>query len=119
MRRQVRFSKLLRSSALWFSTLFLLVALAANAATLDDAKSAGQIGEGVDGYLHLVDKNAPGDVKALVKDVNNKRKAKYQDIAKTRGVSVENVASLAGAKLVERTSAGHYVMDSSGKLRKK
>lgn len=119
MARQTRFSKLLRSSALWFSALVVIGALTANAATLDGAKSAGQIGEGTDGYLHLVDKNAPGDVKALVKDVNSKRKKKYKDIAKTRGVSVENVAALAGAKLVERTSAGHYVMDSSGKLRKK
>jgi uncharacterized protein YdbL (DUF1318 family) len=119
MRKQARFSKLLRSSALWLSTLFLLGALAANAATLDDAKAAGQIGEGVDGYVHLVDKNAPSAVKALVKDVNNKRRDKYAGIAKTRGASVESVAALAGAKLVERTPSGQYVMDSSGKLRKK
>ncbi len=119
MGRQARFLKLLRSSAVWFSTSLLLGALAANAATLDGAKSAGQIGEGVDGYLHLVDKNAPGDVKALVKDVNNKRKTKYEGIAKTRGASVKDVAALAGAKLVERTPAGQYVKDSSGKLQKK
>jgi len=119
MGRQARFSKLLRSSALCFSTLFLFGALAANAATLDGAKVAGQIGEGVDGYVHLVDKNAPADVKALVKDVNNKRREKYAGIAKTRGVSVENVAALAGAKLVERTPAGQYVMDSNAKWRKK
>jgi uncharacterized protein YdbL (DUF1318 family) len=119
MRRQVRFSTLLRSSAVFFSALLLLGALAANAATLDDAKAAGQIGEGVDGYVHLVDKNAPAAAKALVKDVNNKRKAKYASIAKTRGASVENVAALAGAKLVERTPAGQYVMDSNAKWRKK
>lgn len=119
MARQTRFSKLLRSSALWFSALVVIGALTANAATLDGAKSAGQIGEGTDGYLHLVDKNAPGDVKALVKEVNSKRKAKYQDIAKTRGASTESVAALAGAKLVKRTPAGQYAMDSSGKMRKK
>ncbi len=119
MGRQVRFSKLLRSSALWFSTLLLLGAYAANAATLDGAKSAGQIGESVDGYVHLVDQNAPADVKALVKDVNNKRRAKYEGIAKTRGASVEDVAAIAGAKLVERTPAGQYVMDSSANWRKK
>ena len=119
MGRQARFSKLLRSSALWFSAFIVLGALTANAGTLDGAKSAGQIGEGVDGYVHLVDKNAPGDVKALVKDVNSKRKTKYKDIAKSRGASVESVAALAGAKLVKRAPAGEYVMDSSGKLRKK
>lgn len=119
MRRQIRLPNPLRSSALWLSTLIVLGALAANAATLDDAKSVGQVGEGVDGYVHLVDKNASDDVKALVKDVNDKRRAKYQSIALTRGVSVEDVAALAGAKLVERAAAGQYVMDSSAKWRKK
>jgi uncharacterized protein YdbL (DUF1318 family) len=119
MRRQTRFSKLLRSSALWFSTLLLFGALAANAATLDGAKAAGQIGESVDGYVHLVDTNAPADVKALVKDVNDKRRAKYTSIAKERGVPVEDVAALAGAKLVKRAPAGEYVMDSNRKWRKK
>ena len=119
MRRQARFSKLLKSSALWFSTFLLFGARAANAATLDDAKSAGQIGEGVDGYLHLVDKNAPDAVKALVKDVNNKRREKYASIAKTRNISVENEAALAGTKLVERAPAGQHVMDSNAKWRKK
>jgi hypothetical protein len=119
MGRQARFSKLLRSSTLLFSTFLLLAALAANAATLDGAKSAGQIGEGFDGYVHLVDKNAPDAVKALVKDVNNKRREKYAGIAKTRGTSVESVAALAGAKLVERAPAGQHVMDSNKKWRKK
>jgi uncharacterized protein YdbL (DUF1318 family) len=109
----------LRSSALWFSTLLLFGALAANAATLDGAKAAGQIGESVDGYVHLVDKNAPADLKALVKNVNDKRRAKYASIAKKRGAPVEEVAALAGAKLVERAPAGEYVMDSNGRWRKK
>ena len=119
MGRPIRLLNLLRWSALWFSALVVIGALTANAATLDGAKSAGQIGEGVDGYVHLVDKNAPGDVKALVKDVNNKRKAKYEGIAKKQGTSVDNVAALAGAKLVKRTPAGQYVKDSNGKWRKK
>lgn len=119
MGRPIRFLKLLRSPALWFSTLIMLGTVAAFAATLDGAKSAGQIGESVDGYLHMVDKNAPADVKALVKDVNNKRRAKYESIATSRGAPVKDVAALAGAKLVERTPAGQYVMDGSGKWRKK
>jgi uncharacterized protein YdbL (DUF1318 family) len=119
MERQVRFSKLLRSSALWFSALIVLGANAASAVNLDDAKSAGKIGEGVDGYVHLVDKNAPADVKALVKEVNEKRRAKYASIAKKRGAPVEEVAALMGAKLVERAPAGEHVLDSNGKWRKK
>jgi len=119
MGRQIRFSKLLRSSAVLFSTLIALGVQAASAATLDGAKAAGQIGESVDGYVHLVDQNAPAEVKALVKDVNGKRRARYEGIAKKRGATIEDVAALAGAKLVERAPAGQYVMDSSGKWRKK
>jgi len=126
MERQVRFSKLLRSSALWFSALIVLGASAASAGNLHDAESAGKIGEGVDGYVHLVDKNAPADLKTLVKNVNDKRRAKYASIAKKyasiakeRGAPVEEVAALAGAKLVERAPAGEYVMDSNKKWRKK
>ena len=119
MGRQIRFSKPLWSPTLWVSTLLLFFALTAHAATLDGAKAAGQIGESVDGYVHLVDKGAPAAVKALVKDVNNKRRAKYESIAKSRGASVGEVAALAGAKLVKRTPAGQDVMDSSSKWRKK
>ena len=119
MARPFRFSKLLRWHALWFSTLIALAAQVANAAPLDDAKSAGQIGEGVDGYVHLVDKKAPESIQLLVKDVNAKRMEKYADIAKTRGAPVADVAALAGAKLVERAPAGQYVLDSIGKWRKK
>ena len=119
MARPARFPKLMRSPAVWLSALIVLGVHAASAATLDKAKSAGQIGESVDGYVHLVDKAAPADVKALVKDVNNKRRAKYESIAAKRGAPVKEVAALAGAKLVERTPAGQHVMDSNGKWRKK
>jgi len=119
MGNKIRFLNLLRSSATCVPTLIAIGAIAANAESLDGAKSAGQIGESVDGYVHLVDENAPGDVKALVKDVNEKRRAKYASIAIERGVPVVDVAALAGAKLVERAPSGQYVLDSTGKWRKK
>ncbi|MBW2540448.1 MAG: YdbL family protein [Deltaproteobacteria bacterium] len=119
MGRQTRFSKLLRSSAVLFSALVAFGVQAASAATLDGAKQAGQLGESVDGYVNLVDKNAPADVVALMKDVNDKRRAKYEGIAKKRGAPLEDVAALAGAKLVERAPAGQYVLDSSGNWLKK
>lgn len=119
MGRRVRFLKLPRSSALSLSAILLLGAHAAIAGTLDDAQSVGKVGEGVDGYVHLVDKNTSADVKALVEDVNAKRRTKYANIAKERGIPVEDVAALAGAKLVERAPAGEYVMDKNGKWRKK
>ena len=119
MRRHTFLSRWLQSSALCVAAVFLLWAPAASAGSLDDAKAAGQLGEGPDGYLHLVDNDAPADVKALMEDINGKRKQKYQEIATKGGTSVKVVAAHTGAKLVERTPAGQYVMDASGKWEKK
>jgi uncharacterized protein YdbL (DUF1318 family) len=113
----------MRNSARWpalVSTLALvLAALPVLAADLDSAKAAGQVGERPDGYLGLVDANAPGDVKALVERVNKGRRAKYEQIAAKRAAPVEAVAVQAGAKLIERAQPGHYVMDTSGRWKKK
>lgn len=91
----------------------------ANAASLDEAKAAGLIGERIDGYVGLVDAGAPGDVKALVEKVNAERKSKYAEIAQQRGTSVDAVAQIAGEKLIGRTPAGQYVMAADGKWRQK
>ena len=120
MRRYSRFSRTLKSCArLCCFALLLVGASQAGAATLDDAKAAGQVGEAHDGYVHLVDSSAPADVKALVEDVNAKRKAKYATIAKKRNAPIEAVAVQAGAMLIERTPPGQYVMDSHSKWKKK
>ena len=119
MQRKIRYSRLPRSSALFLSAFLLIAAPTAFAASLDEAKAAGLVGEAPDGYVHLVDKGAPADVKTLVKEVNDQRRLKYEEIAKQRGASVEDVAALAGAKLVERTPPGQYVLDTSAAWRKK
>ena len=82
----------------------------AQAGALDDAKAAGYVGESEGGMLGLVRADAPEDVKALVRDINAKRLASYEAIAKRNGAPVEGVAAQAGAKLIQRTPAGHYVM---------
>lgn len=120
MRRYSRFSRTLKSCArLCCFALLVVGASQAGEATLDEAKAAGQVGEAPDGYVHLVDSGAPADVKALVKDVNTKRKAKYASIAKKRDLPIEAVAVQAGTKLVERTPSGRYVMDGRSKWKKK
>lgn len=90
--------------------LFLAAAPGAWAEDLDAAKAAGLVGERPDGYLGLVSADAPPAVKQLVEQVNAKRKAKYTEIAKQNGTAVDAVAALAGAKLIERTPPGQYVM---------
>lgn len=99
--------------------LSLLVTLSAAAATLDSAKSEGWIGEMPTGYLGLVRQDAPQDVKALVSDVNGKRKARYEQIAKQQGAPLEEVEKVGGQTAIDKTAPGNYVMDTSGRWVKK
>jgi uncharacterized protein len=89
------------------------------AQSLDGAKAAGQIGERIDGYVGVVDANAPGDVRELVNQVNAGREAKYAEIAAERGTSVQAVAQIAGQKLIGRAPKGEYVMGADGRWRQK
>jgi uncharacterized protein YdbL (DUF1318 family) len=100
----------------WLAAVLLSLGLCAGAAAaseLDQAKLAGHVGEQIDGYLGVV-AGAPASAKSLVERINQGRRAKYAEIAKSNGVSVEVVAAQAGAKLVARASAGEYVRDASG-----
>lgn len=95
------------------------LALPAHAGPVDDAKAKGLVGERADGYLGVVDANAPADVKALVERVNSKRRTEYGEIAARTGASGAAVAARAGALLIERTPPGQYVMGTDGRWRKR
>ncbi|NQV70544.1 MAG: YdbL family protein [Pseudohongiella sp.] len=95
--------------------LFCLMLLpAAYAATLQEAKAQGLVGEQRDGYVGLVVANAPADIVALVRDVNNQRRQLYQQIAQQNGIPVEQVAALAYEKAVTATQSGHFIQHASG-----
>jgi len=103
-------------------TAALLLPLApdtARATTIDEAKAAGYVGERPDGQAGIVKGDAPGDVKALVQEVNAERRKAYEAIARKRGIPVDAVAAQAGRKLIERAPAGQYVMTVSGQWTKK
>jgi len=103
-----------RTRTFWAVGLLTLAMVAwaapASASALDEAKSAGQVGERYDGYLGAV-KDAG---KALAADINVKRKAHYGKIAAKNGATVESTAAIAGRKLVGSAPSGHYVMSSAG-----
>ena len=113
----------MRNVARWLALAsalaLVLAALPALASDLDGAKAAGQVGERVDGYVGLVNANAPDAVKELVERVNAGRRQKYAEIAAKRSTPVEAVAAQAGAKLAQRAQPGHYVMDASGRWKRK
>jgi uncharacterized protein YdbL (DUF1318 family) len=71
------------------------------AMSLDEAKSQGLVGENSSGYLGLVVQNT--EAKAVVDDVNEKRKAQYLKLAKKNNLSLAQVEALAAAKTIEKT----------------
>lgn len=96
-----------------------LMSTSAMAADLHSAKAQGLIGEQPNGYLGIVKSNVPADVRALVADINAKRKAHYQAIAKRNNTSLNIVEQLAGKKAIEKTPSGQYVRMPSGSWVKK
>ena len=120
MTRPARERRDLRAVALAVAAaLALLIAPAALADSLNDAKAAGYVGERTDGMLGLVKSDAPAPVKELVKSVNAKRRQSYASIAKKNGTTAAAVASLAGEKAIARTRPGNFVQDASGRWVKK
>ena len=110
-----------RSHAWVVFLAFLVVAVGtaaplatARADALDDAKRSGLVGETARGYLAPVKAPAAAEVIRLVNDINGRRRAKYDEIARSRGVSLEEVEQLVGSRLVARARAGEWVMDSNG-----
>jgi len=92
--------------------LGLLLASAAYAIDLDTAKSRGLVGERADGYLGVVVQDPSADVKALVADVNAKRRDGYQRIAEQNGIDLADVEARAGQRAIELTAAGNWIFVS-------
>ena len=105
-------------SQLIFALITLFFASGIYALDLDSAKNAGLIGEQANGYLGVVSKPASSEVESLVRDVNQKRKVRYQEIAQKNSLSLNQVETQAGQKLLEKTSSGHYI-NSGGSWEKK
>lgn len=82
------------------------------ALTLEQAKQQGRVGETLSGYLAPVKKDA--ETLALVEQINIARTEKYQEVAQKNHISTEDVAKLAGQKLVNRAAAGEYVRGING-----
>lgn len=86
----------------------LVVASSAFALDFDSAKRKGLVGERPDGYVEVVG-DASSDVRALASDVNAKRRAAYEKVARQNGAPVADVAKIAGKKLIDGAPSGTYV----------
>ena len=95
--------------------LILCTALApVAAADLAQAKAAGLVGEQMNGYLGVVQPNAPAEIRTLVNSINQQRRSAYQSIAQKNGVSVDQVARVTAQKVIGQAAPGHYVQTPSG-----
>lgn len=101
----------------WAALLLLAMCTQVLALDLDAAKSQGLLGEQPNGYLGVV-KATPAAVE-LAADINGKRRAAYEAIAKKNGASLDQVAVLAGQKAIEKAAPGVYVKTPDGQWVKK
>ena len=102
-----------------FSTLIILVAMSFSVQAIDlqDAKQSGLVGEQTNGYLGAVKPSS--EVNTLVKTVNDKRKAKYQELAAKHNVSVQAISVRAAKKAMSLTEKGQFIESSPGQWKKK
>ncbi|KEA64034.1 putative uncharacterized protein ydbL, may be related to amine metabolism [Marinobacterium lacunae] len=97
------------------AALLIMLATPSFALTLDEAKARGLVGEQSTGYLGIVTGSANGEVKALVKSINDQRKSLYIQKAKEAGVEVKIMELRTGERLLKRAGNGEYVRTPDGK----
>jgi uncharacterized protein YdbL (DUF1318 family) len=77
------------------------------------ARASGDIGEKMDGYLGFI--GAPSSsLRALVEDLNIKRRANYTERARAQNATVEEYAFTQGCVLIARTAPGEKYQAPGG-----
>lgn len=85
--------------------------------TLNEARAQGRVGETLSGYIAPLRQDA--ETLALVNQINAARTESYQKLADSNNLPVDEVAKMAGQKLVARAQSGEYVKGINGKWLKK
>src|SRR4051812_1154438 len=77
------------------------------------ARADGQVGEKMDGYLGVVGGGSPA-LRAMVDDLNIKRRAVYSQKAQAQHATVEEYAFTSGCLLIGQTSPGEKYQAPDG-----
>lgn len=85
---------------------------------LDVYRASGVIAERFDGYVEIREASTP-DARALVDEVNAKRRALYTRRAEESNVPVEEVGKLFATKIVETAPPGTYFRRPGGEYVRK
>lgn len=103
------------SSALLAAILVAFAALPAGAASpLDEFRAQGVIAERFDGLVELRGDAANADAARLVEEVNAKRKAIYEERAKSQNVPVSEVGKIYALEIADKAPAGTYFRKPDG-----
>ncbi|ALR76636.1 YdbL family protein [[Enterobacter] lignolyticus] len=94
-----------------------LLSQPAMALTLSEARAQGRVGETLSGYLAPLKQDK--ETLALVNQINAARSENYQQLADSNNLPVDEVAKMAGQKLVSRAQPGEYVQGLNGKWLRK
>lgn len=95
----------------------LMLTSPAFALTLEEARQQGRVGETLSGYLAPIAQDS--ETLTLVKNINAARAESYQQVADSNHLPVDEVAKMAGEKLVARARPGEYVRGINGQWLKK
>ena len=99
--------------------ILTLAAGLAHAIDLHTAKEQGLVGERNDGYLDYVVTPPSDEIKALVQEINNKRKEKFAETAQEFDIASDQVAKRFYQRAVVESKSGHYIQDANGQWVKK
>ena len=103
-----------------FTALLLIFTLqTAWAIDLHAAKDQGLVGEANTGFLAPVRQPVSAEVRALIADVNAKRRAQFERTARNTGATVEQVRVRFYQLAVQKTRPGHYYQDRNGAWKRK
>lgn len=88
-------------------------ALAQRDPAYDSARSAGQVGERMDGYLGIVVAETES-LRRIVNSINIKRRAVYSDKARAANATIEEYAFAAGCQAILKTVPGERYQAPDG-----
>ncbi|HBV2376776.1 TPA: YdbL family protein [Klebsiella quasipneumoniae] len=107
----------MRKRLLTAALALTLLSTPALALTLSEARQQGRVGETLNGYLAPLRQDK--ETLALVKQINAARSESYQQLADDNNLPVDEVAKMAGQKLVARAQPGEYVQGLNGQWLRK
>ena len=116
LKSRIKFKRLFT----FFTAMSLLtVSILSWGGTLTDAKLAGLIGEGTDGYIGIIQTKVAQDIKEAVTKANKTRKEKYNVAAQKGNTSIGKVEVIGGQRWINKTAVGNYIQNAAGDWIKK